>query len=492
MTTDIQLDTAVDAAFAPTPPGGPGGPGGPFGPGAPAAAALPAPDAFGTAPPRPAGDALADLDGVPATLTGAVEDPPTDAALAADFRPVFERIAAGALRREERRELPFEAVSWLRDAGFGALRVSRAAGGRGASLTQLVRLLIELAQADPNVAHLLRGHFAYLEHALTDKDPATRRFWAREAVAGRLVGNASSEQGNGGLWDTRTRVAPDATGTWRLDGTKYYSTGTLFADWISVGAVRPDGERVTVAVRADAPGVERLDDWDGFGQRMTGSGTTVLTGVAVDPRGIVPYAARRPSILGAYFQLHLLATLAGIGRAVVDDATGFVRPRTRTFGSAATPAPRADPLVQSVVGRLAAASFAADATVLAAAEQLDALTRSAARGSASQDDHDAADVAAYQAQLVVIDLVLRSATQLFEVGGASATSTARLLDRHWRNARTIASHNPVVNKERTIGDYVLNGTSPSAGWVTTVAVPVPSTPAAAGAPSSTAAADRPA
>ena len=401
-------------------------------------------------------------------LTGSVEDPPADEELARDFRPVFARIAAGVLEREERRELPFEAVALLRDAGFGALRVSRAAGGRGASLTQLVRLLVELAAADPNVAHLLRGHFAHLEHALTDPDPGTRRFWAGEAVAGRLVGNASSEQGNGGLWDTRTRVAPDADGRWRVDGTKYYSTGSIFADWIAVGAVAPDGQRVTVAVRADAPGVERLDDWDGFGQRLTGSGTTVLTGVEVDPRGIVPYAARRPTILVAYFQLHLLATLAGIGRAVVDDAVAFVRPRTRTFGSAATPVPRDDPLVQAVVGRLSAASFAADATVLAAAERLDALTRSAARGTASQEDHDAADVAAYQAQLVVVDLVLRSATELFEVGGASATSTGRLLDRHWRNARTIASHNPVVAKERTIGDHVLNGTSPSAGFVTAV------------------------
>jgi alkylation response protein AidB-like acyl-CoA dehydrogenase len=464
MTTDTAAGTAAattgtDGAHRPPRPGG-----APFDP---------VVDAFASAPPS------RDDRPVPPILTGAAEDPPPDEELAADFRPVFERIAAGALEREERRELPFEAVRWLADAGFGALRVSRAAGGRGASLTQLVQLLVELAHADPNVAHLLRGHFAYLEHALTDRDPATRRFWAREAVAGRLIGNASSEQGNGGLWDTRTRVAPDGEGRWLLEGTKYYSTGSIFADWISVGAVAPDGERVTVAVRADAPGVDRVDDWDGFGQRLTGSGTTVFTAVEVDPRGIVPYAARRPSVLGAYFQLHLLATLAGIGRAVVTDAVGFVRPRTRTFGSAATPVPRADPLVQAVVGRLSAASFAADATVLAAAERLDAVTRSAARGTATQEEHDAADVAAYQAQLVVVDLVLRSATELFEVGGASATSTTRALDRHWRNARTIASHNPVILKERTVGDHVLNGTSPSAGLVTTVAAAPDAVPPAA-------------
>ena len=38
------------------------------------------------------------------------------------------------------------------------------------------------------------------------------------------------------------------------------------------------------------------------------------------------------------------------------------------------------------------------------------------------------------------------------------------LDRHWRNARTLASHNPVIYRDRIVGDYVLNGTSPRAAY----------------------------
>jgi len=34
------------------------------------------------------------------------------------------------------------------------------------------------------------------------------------------------------------------------------------------------------------------------------------------------------------------------------------------------------------------------------------------------------------------------------------------LDRHWRNARTVATHNSVLFKSRVIGDHVLNGTAP--------------------------------
>ena len=38
------------------------------------------------------------------------------------------------------------------------------------------------------------------------------------------------------------------------------------------------------------------------------------------------------------------------------------------------------------------------------------------------------------------------------------------LDRHWRNARTLASHNPRIYKHRIIGDFAVNGTPPPYQW----------------------------
>ena len=38
------------------------------------------------------------------------------------------------------------------------------------------------------------------------------------------------------------------------------------------------------------------------------------------------------------------------------------------------------------------------------------------------------------------------------------------LDRHWRNARTLASHNPVIYKPRVVGDFRVNGTAPVSGY----------------------------
>ncbi len=379
--------------------------------------------------------------------------------LAARFRPIFDRIAEGAVARERDRVLPFKEVDELRQAGFGAVRVPVEYGGSGATLPQLFRLLIELGEADSNLPQLLRGHFAFTESRIIDADPAVRERWGRDIAGGLLIGNASSELGNTSLADTQTTLSEGRL----LNGTKYYSTGTLFADWISVGGVRAD-ERISVSVLADAPGVSRSDDWDGFGQRLTGSGTTVFTDVEIAEENIYLWRDRGPNHLLSFFQLVLLATLAGIGRAVVRDAVEFVQPRNRTYAAAVDSVPRQDPLVQQVVGQLSAWSFTAESAVLAAAERAGVAADAADAGTLTSELVDAAEVATYQAQLTVIDLVLRSATTLFEVGGASATSTSRQLDRHWRNARTVSSHNPAIYKSRLIGDYLLNGVSPNSAW----------------------------
>ena len=56
------------------------------------------------------------------------------------------------------------------------------------------------------------------------------------------------------------------------------------------------------------------------------------------------------------------------------------------------------------------------------------------------------------------DVAPEAATRLLELGGASAASRQRNLDRHWRNIRTITLHNPVAHKARVIGQNLLHGT----------------------------------
>jgi alkylation response protein AidB-like acyl-CoA dehydrogenase len=392
-------------------------------------------------------------------------DPVTDAQLTERFAPVFERIAASAVEREADRRLPFDEVEWLRAAGFGRIRVPREYGGLGASLPQFFRQLIALGEADSNLPQLLRGHFGFVETRLLHPEREVRERWLQRLGSGVLVGNAQSEQASRSFWQNETSISPtpDRSG-WRLSGRKFYSTGCLFADWIQTTATLDSEHSANVLVPTSAPGVSRIDDWDGFGQRLTGSGTTIFDDVEILLDDVEIYANGElpASHLIAFFQLVHLATLAGIGRRAVGDAAEYVRGRTRNIANPAFPSPRRDPQVQEVVGRLHAASFAAVATTLAAVDAVDLAVRHREAGTATAEVLDAADLATFSAQAQVIDLVLGLTSDLFEVGGSSAVADRHRLDRHWRNARTLASHNPVVYRARIVGDYVLNRTSPSA------------------------------
>ncbi|GGK04431.1 hypothetical protein GCM10010123_37960 [Pilimelia anulata] len=385
----------------------------------------------------------------------------TDQELADRFAPVHARIAEKAVEREADRRLPGDEVGWLREAGFLKLRVPREYGGLGATIPQLVEQLAELGRADSNLPQLLRGHVGFVENRLTHPDPATRERWLRRVAAGVLVGNAQSERTTASWLEPATTVRLDGDAGWRLDGRKFYSTGSLFADWIQTTAALGDS-LADVLVSATAPGVTRIDDWDGFGQRLTGSGTTVFDDVpvAAEDVEVLDVAQRANSSLFAVFQLVHLATLAGIGRAALADTVAFVNGRTRNLFNPVHASPGADPQVQQVVGRVAGASQVVDAATAAAAAAVQAIHLDQRAGRATQEGFDRADVAVYGAQGAVIRLVLDLTTELFEVGGASATAERFRLDRHWRNARTVASHNPVIYRDRIVGQYLLDGTSP--------------------------------
>jgi alkylation response protein AidB-like acyl-CoA dehydrogenase len=383
-------------------------------------------------------------------------------ALAARFRPLFESFREGATRRDRDRRLPFDEFDQLKRAGFGALRVPAADGGAGTSLPELFALLIELSEAESNLTQALRAHFGFTEDVLNSNDASRRDRWLGRIGRGDMFGGAWSEVGDAKLAAFSTRVSGSGNDL-RLDGTKYYTTGSLFADWIDVGATDAAGEGIGVIVARRASGVEILDDWDGIGQTLTASGTAIFTRAPVEAADITK-ADTRFGYAPAFFQLVQLAAIAGIGRALANELAHAVARRARTYTHAAAARSSADPQVLEVVGRVRAAAYAAGAIVLKVAE---ALQRAADLRDNSETFVKAVNIAeleSAQAQSVVIDLVLQASTNAFDALGASAVKRDAGLDRHWRNARTLASHNPRIYKDRIVGDYAVNGTPPPAQW----------------------------
>ncbi|MGO1183410.1 MAG: acyl-CoA dehydrogenase family protein [Micrococcaceae bacterium] len=409
----------------------------------------------------------------PATVTtdaGPVED--TVDTARARLAPVLDQIAATAVSREAAGELDRDAVHALRDAGYTRLRVPCEYGGAGLSFEQASWFLVALGRADSNLAQALRAHWLHVEDVLSrpDDDPATEEFrdrWLRRIGEGAIVGNALTERGNvRGETTTRLRTTArrDASGhpVRVLTGEKFYSTGAAYADWILVSATDDDGEPVSAAVPSGAPGLTIVDDWDGFGQQLTASGTTRFDATPVPhldiaPPGEGPDSGGRVAFGQALAQYVHLATLVGIGEAVVDEGAGYVRSRARGFSHGAAALPREDPQVLQVVGQASSSIFGARSAFAAVLPELARQLQAESEGRILPEaDVDRLYLTVYQAQQVIAPAVLTAATAIFEVGGASAASASRGLDRHWRNARVLASHNPLIYRARIIGNWEVN------------------------------------
>lgn len=375
------------------------------------------------------------------------------------FQPVFDRIAAGAVEREQQRILPFEQFKWLNERHFGALTVPRSRGGYGASLEQVAELLIALAAADSNVAHVYRSHLGFIASLSSEESDV----WFPRIAAGETVGNAATERSGAALGTAATTLTQiqTADGDWELNGTKYYSTGSIFSDWIQVTAQIPGQEaRSHALVKSSWDGIELVDDWDGFGQQLTGTGTTHFRGVKV-PAANVRNRDGRATQETAVFQLVLLAVEAGIAKAAIDEGVHLVRSRTRGFNTGTGSVAREDPQVLQRVGELSAKAAAARAIVLQAARELD--TAIGVLGgdpllNNPQELTNACELPVAHAQVVVPDLVRDVTDGIFDLLGASAVGKSKSLDRFWRNARTVATHNPTIYKARIVGDYRVNCT----------------------------------
>ena len=149
--------------------------------------------------------------------------------------------------------------------------------------------------------------------------------------------------------------------------------------------------------------------------------------------------------------------------------------RDRIFSHGNADLVRNDPQILQVIGKASAQAYASESITTQTAEALQRayishFSESEVKNIQANND---AELEAAQGQVVISDLVLDLTSKLFNALGASASTTTKQLDRFWRNARVVSSHNPVVYKEKVIGDWEVNreplpfvwqiGTSPKVG-----------------------------
>ncbi|MBO0801457.1 MAG: SfnB family sulfur acquisition oxidoreductase [Nocardiopsaceae bacterium] len=370
-------------------------------------------------------------------------------------------IASGTIDRDRAGTVPVAELAALDDSGLLGITVPREDGGPDLPVTVLAEVIRTIAAVDPAIAQVPQAHFLLTDVIALWGTPSARQRLFGEVLAGARLGNGLAERGGKHAQDLATRLTASGGAT-RLNGRKYYCTGAISARWIGVSALDDDDRLVLAFVERNARGVTLSDDWNVMGQRATVSGTARFEDVRVDPALVIPYqhAFEVPQQLGARAQLVHAAIQVGIAGGALADAAAFVRDKARPFFEAARAgwAERAseDPHVIRCYGRMATQVRAAEALLASAAATQEEVTRQPADAAAAARG----SVAVAQAKAFASEVAVEVASELFSLSGASAADERHDLSRHWRNARTHASHDPAAWKYHHVGNYLLNQVPP--------------------------------
>jgi len=402
-----------------------------------------------------------DLDVAPLLLPAKVLRNDAEALSAAHELAQAARLQAA--RRDQQRKLPWAEIEHFTRSGLGSISIPREYGGPQVSFVTLAEVFAIISAADPALGQIPQNHFGILHVLQGAASERQKKQLFQSVLDGWRIGNGGPERGTKNTLDLKSRITAEGDG-YIVSGQKFYSTGALFAHWVAVKALNDDGKVVMAFVRRGTEGLRIVDDWSGFGQRTTASGTVLLDQVAVDAELVVETwrLGETPGIQGAVSQLIQAAIDAGIARGAIDDTISFVRERSRPWIDAKVERASDDLYVIADIGKLKIELHAAEALLRKAGQVLDQVSaapitaQSAARAS----------IAVAEAKVLTTEISLLASEKLFELAGSRATLAEFNLDRHWRNARVHTLHDPVRWKYHAVGAYHLNGTLPARhSWI---------------------------
>ncbi|RYL25131.1 SfnB family sulfur acquisition oxidoreductase [Acinetobacter piscicola] len=360
-----------------------------------------------------------------------------------------------AIRDHERR-LPLIEIEKYSQSGLWGITIPKQFGGAGVSYKTLAEVVKTISSADSSLGQIAQNHWAFVEHIRLDATPEQQAFFFDQVLQGHRLGNAFSEKSSKTVADLTTTIEFKEDHA-VVTGQKFFATGALLAHWIPVVAVSSEGKPFAALIPQHREGLTINNDWSGFGQRTTVSGSVTLDHVKVDLNHIVPIyqAFERHTAAGAISQFIQAAVDAGIARGAIQETIDYVRQYTRPWIDSGLEKATDDPYTIANIGELKIKLRAAEAVL-----DLAALAIDAALAEPSEHHVNEATLLNAEAKVLTTEIALLAANKLFELSGTRSTLSELNLDRHWRNARTHTLHDPVRWKLNIVGNYYLNDIPP--------------------------------
>jgi alkylation response protein AidB-like acyl-CoA dehydrogenase len=384
------------------------------------------------------------------------------------LQEVLDRdVAPRAADNDAAGRYPTESIAALKRSGFLKTMVPQAHGGAGVPHRVSLEAQVRMAIADSAVAQVYKIHEELVREIFVYCPDALRPRLARIVLEeGAILGLAVAEAGKTVLEPMTTIATPQADGGFVINGRKIYTTGAAEADYIAVWAFNPDAPGVADnrllgmqlnLVPRDSKGITVHRDWDALGQRATDSGTITFDNVRTDPALRASVPGKSPLIHASLrYQAGFSADLVGLGIGALRAAVPFVNQQSRPWPSAGVQNAADDPNTRRLAGELAADLAAAYVMTLVTGDLLDQFER-------GEIDRTALAIPMYAAKSVATRASLRATSEIFTLMGTRSIARKNGFDRFWRNARTLALHDPVEWKHTEIGRHVLSGWEPPPG-----------------------------
>ncbi|MES0040461.1 acyl-CoA dehydrogenase family protein [Mesorhizobium sp. M0091] len=376
-------------------------------------------------------------------------------ATAVELRTIFDR---DAVARDKAGGRPVEQIRLLKESGLPSAQIPKNYGGKGAPWLSVLRVVREFARTDGSLAHLYGYHHLPLNGVL---------FRGTDAQKDQLLTRSARENwvwGNSGNAMSKTSTARRNGSGWILNGFRPFSSGSHIADYIQV-AWEDGQDRLAAAIPADREGIVIEDDWDGVGQRQTGSGKVTFKDVHIGDDELIgsPAVPLTPfqTLISLFQQAVLLNLFVGSAQGALSDGRDYTVSQSRPWVYSGYENHTDDPFVQRKYGDLYIRTLAAAELADVAARSLDAAYGKGEALTLEQRGQTAIDLAT--ANVYAGQIGLDASSEVFEVMGARSATKANGYDRFWRNVRTHTLHNPAEYKKRTIGTWLLTGEFPVGG-----------------------------
>ena len=360
-----------------------------------------------------------------------------------------------AIARDAERILPFEEIEAYSQSGLWAITVPKEYGGADVSSYTVAQVIALISGVDGSIGQIPQNHFYALEVLRnTGSEQQKRKIYA-EILKGARLGNALAEFKTPNASLRQTNIRPHAE-DFVVNGEKFYCTGSLFAHRIPT-LVKDDQDREFLAfIPRNSKGLTVHDNWTGFGQRTTGSGTVNFDQVIVGAEDVIPFSESftQPTLVGPFAQIMHAAIEVGIARAAFEETLNRVR-LARPWIDSGVDVATADPLTIYEIGKIATDVRASELLLKQAAKSVDAAKPNPTAENIAKASIDVAKVRAHST-----NIALKASSKLIELAGSRGSQREDGLDRFWRNARVHTLHDSSRWKYYFIANYVLNGVLP--------------------------------